>query len=123
MLPFCLNVGLILLPLNGVKLALLPLDLPFEVSALLCLGLLDLGPVLRLLFDLFHHGDLLCLHLRDLLLHRLSFELLLIEGFRQPRLLSLLVLKLLKLGLQFNFLLLILLLDPAFLCIARRLLQ
>ena len=99
------------------------LNFSFKVSALFGLGLLDLSPIFSLFLYLFHHGDLLRLHLSNLLLHGLCLQLLLVECLRQPGLLSLLILQLLQFGLQLNLLLLVLLLDAAFLGVARRLLQ
>lgn len=66
MLPLCLNINLVLLSLDRVKLALLTLNLPFKVSTLFSLSLLQARPILCFFLDTLHHGDLLCLHLRDL---------------------------------------------------------
>ena len=80
---------------------------------------MHLCSVFSLLLDLLHHRHLLSLHFADLLLHLLRLQLLLVQGFGQLRLLSLLLLQLLQLQLQLRLLLLVVLLDARLLSIPR----
>ncbi len=92
-LPLCLDVSLCLFALYSVDLSLLLLNFALQISVLLCLHLLHLGPILCLFFNFLHHGDFLSLHFADLVFHGLSFQLLAIESLCQLRLLSLLLLQ------------------------------
>lgn len=72
-LALCLDVSLGLFALYSVDLSLLFLNFAFQISVLLCLNLLHLGPILSLFFDFLHHGDFLCFHFADFVFHGLSF--------------------------------------------------
>ena len=89
-----LDVCLRFLTLHLIKFSLLLLNFAFHISFFFGSLLQKLSLVVALFLNPLHHRDLLRFHLLDLGLHRFRLKFLLVQGLRQLRLLTLLLLEL-----------------------------